>query len=110
MEDQSILNQLQRELPLVQTEIFSFADLREKWTEYFNGLIQHDFPKLVGLLYRMDISENKIKYLLKENPGEHSGKIITSLVIERLMQKIRSREEHRSKPGALTSDPDTELW
>ena len=58
-----------------------------------NYLIINDFSKLVQMLYRMDVSEQKIKILLKENQGSDAGRIIAALVIERQMQKIKSRQQ-----------------
>ena len=58
-----------------------------------NYLIINDFSKLVQMLYRMDVSEQKIKILLKENPGSDAGRIIAALIIERQMQKIKSRQQ-----------------
>ena len=105
-----MVSQLQDELPIGENKIDSFEDLRGKWSTYFNDLIQDDFPKLLMLFYRIDVSEDKLRRLLKENPGENAGKIITTLVIERLLQKIKSREEFRSKPDEYSNDPDVEKW
>ena len=110
MENKSTIHQLTSELPILGAEVFSFSELKEKWALYFNELIQNDFPELVRLLYRIDISENKLRYLLKENPGGNAGEMITTLVVERLMQKIKSREEYREKPGKVAGDSDTEEW
>jgi hypothetical protein len=110
MEDKSIIGQLQNELPIGENKVNSYEDLKEKWALYFNNLIQHDFPELVNLLYRIDISEEKLRRILKENPDENAGKIITTLVIERLSQKIRSRKEFRSSPDVFSDDPGTEKW
>lgn len=58
-----------------------------------NYLIINDFSALIQILYRMDVSEQKIKTLLKENPGSDAGRIIAALIIERQMQKIKSRQQ-----------------
>ena len=110
MEDLSLIRQLQDELPAVEADAVSWEELMARWAQYFNDLIQHDFAKLLALLYRIDISEKKLRILLKENPGEDAGKIIADLVRERLLQKIRTREENRSSPGAFHDDPDLEAW
>ena len=110
MEERSVFKELLHELPILEEEVFSYADLMGKWTQYFNSLIQKDFPKLVSLLYRIDISENKLKLKLNQKPNEDAGKIIASLVCERLLQKISSREESRSKPDVASDDPDLEAW
>ena len=69
-------------------------------------LIHYDFNKLVNLLYRMDISEIKLRKLLDEYPESDAGVIISDLIIERQEQKIRSRKEN-SKPPNAGAD---ELW
>lgn len=61
--------------------------------EKINYLIVHDFSLLVQILYRIDVSENKLKTLLKENTDSNAGKIIAALVIERQLQKIKSRQQ-----------------
>ena len=110
MENKSFISKLQQELPIGEAEIFSWEELTEKWGQYINDLIEHDFQKLISLLYRVDVPENKLRQMLRDNPGEDAGKIIASLMIERLLQKIRSREEHRSKPSGFTGEPGMEEW
>ncbi|MEP7165247.1 MAG: hypothetical protein ABI741_11160 [Ferruginibacter sp.] len=61
--------------------------------ERINHLIVNDFSLLVHILYRIDVSEKKLKTLLKENSDSNTGRIIACLVIERQLQKIRSRQE-----------------
>ncbi len=51
---------------------------------YINDCINHDFNKLVQLLYRIDVSENKLKTILQSNPTEDAAKLIAAVIIERL--------------------------
>ena len=51
---------------------------------YINECIKHDFNKLVQLLYRIDVSEEKLKYILQLNPNEDAEKLIAAVIIERL--------------------------
>ncbi len=51
---------------------------------YINDCIQHDFNKLVQLLYRIDVSEEKLKYILQLNPNEDAAKLIATVIVERL--------------------------
>lgn len=87
----AIRNAVEMEL----SDDISFAEIKDKLSYHINELIQHDFQKLVTILYRIDVSEAKLKYLLKENSGEDAGKIIAELIIERQLQKIKSRQEYR---------------
>lgn len=58
-----------------------------------NHLIQTDFEKLVNLLYRIDVSEAKLKEMLQTNPDSDAGHVIARLLIERQIQKIKFRKE-----------------
>jgi hypothetical protein len=65
----------------------------QQLSDYINQLILANFERLVQLLYRIDVSEAKLKYLLKENPNEDAGRIIALLIIERQIQKIKFKKE-----------------
>jgi hypothetical protein len=87
-------------------ENISFDLLKEQLSSHINFLIQSDFQKLVSILYRVDVSESKLKHLLKENPGDDAANIIADLIIERQLQKIKSRQEH----GNDDNISDDERW
>ncbi len=61
--------------------------------EEINRLLLHDFDRLIAILYRVDVSEYKLKDLLKAQPGEDAAKLIASLLIERQEQKLKTRSE-----------------
>jgi hypothetical protein len=63
-----------------------------------NELIKNDFSKLVQLLYRIDVSEAKLKSILQEHPNEDAGKLIAQVVLERLAATKKARAMF-SKPN-----------
>ena len=81
-------------------------ELKQKLALHINHLINHDFEKLVSLLYRIDVNENKIRQFLKQAEGENAAKLITDLIIERQLQKIESRR-NSVKDDSIT---DEEKW
>ena len=76
------------------TRMLQSADFNNKLAEYINELILHNFDHLIFLFYRIDISEQKLKKLLKEHEKADAGKLIASMIIERQLQKIKSRQDH----------------
>jgi len=67
--------------------------------ERINHLLQHDFEKLVGILYRIDVSEKKLQQFLQQNTAHDTAPVIADLVIERQLQKIATRKRfHRDDP------------
>ena len=68
--------------------LLSNEQLHNDLSDYINNLIITNFERLIQLLYRIDVSEYKLKILLKEHPTEDAGRIIADLIIERQRQKI----------------------
>lgn len=85
----------------------SYEQLKEKLRHHVNHLIQSDFQKLVAILYRIDVNEEKLKYLLQENTGKDASLIITELIIERQLQKIKSRQQYNRRDE---NTEDAESW
>ena len=84
----------------------SLDDLKNVLAEKFNDLINTDFNHLVQLLYRIDINEEKLKQVLKQNEGKDTAALLADLTIERQLQKIRSREDYRKDEDIS----DDEKW
>ena len=81
--------------------------LSEELSVYINDLIIHDFERLVSLLYRIDIDEKKLKSLLSFHPDINSGDTIAAMIIERQLQKIKSRQASRRDENRMS---DEEKW
>jgi uncharacterized protein YwgA len=81
-------------------------ELKQKLALHINHLINHNFEKLVSLLYRIDVNENKIRQLLKQKEGENAAGLIADQIIERQLQKIESRKSSSTND----SIPDDEKW
>jgi hypothetical protein len=80
--------------------------LKEKLSMHINHLIQDDFEKLVALLYRIDVSEAKLKKMMNDNREVNAGSIIADLIIERQQQKIESRKSSNNSKDIS----DEEKW
>jgi len=87
-------------------EVWQSKEQFEKLVTGINELINTNFPALIQLLYRLDISENKLKENLTNNPGNNSAAIISTMIIERQVEKIISRENIKMND----SENDEERW
>ena len=97
---------LRQSMEIDLPEDISFNQLKELLSAHINILIQSDFQKLVSILYRIDVSESKLKHLLNENPNYDASNIIADLIIERQLQKIKSRQQHHKDENIS----DDEKW
>lgn len=87
---QELLIRLTKENDLLEKE-----DIREKLAAYINHLLLNDFNRLIRILYRVDVSEQKLKQLLVDHPQTDAAVLISNLIIERELEKARSRASFR---------------
>lgn len=92
-EEQSVQDEISKTTDALLLPETSFQYFREKLAAYINELINQDFAKLISWLYRLDVSENKIKQSLGDKHAEDAGLIIADIVIERQLEKIKLRRE-----------------
>jgi hypothetical protein len=75
-------------------------------SEAVNDLVLHDFNGLIQILYRLDVSEEKIRRALLQNTGIDAAVLITNLLLERQLQRLATRKEFSQTPPAN----DEERW
>ncbi len=81
---------------LVSIEDRSYEELREKLANYLNDLVVNDFNKLISILYRIDIVQEKAMTALAENAEkETAGETLARLIIDRQLEKVITRRKYR---------------
>ena len=91
MDNDELVREINNTMAIEAAPGISMDDLQQLVADHVNNLIQHNFQKLITVLYRVDVSEIKLKQLLQENPGLDAAKIIGGLIIERQIQKIKTQ-------------------
>ena len=105
--NEQLIHHLQNEFAVAIPPTVSFDQMIAVIAVPVNELIQKDFQKLVNILYRLDVSEPKLRYMLKMHSEEDAGKIIATLIVERELQKIKTRQQFRKKDDEIDED---EKW
>lgn len=93
MSSNELVLSINKDLGLELPATIAAEKLQEALSAFINDLINTNFERLVSLLYRIDVSEIKLKSLLQNQPGKNAGDIIAALIIERQLQKIKSRQQ-----------------
>lgn len=106
MENSKLILSLNKDLALELPDKISLEEIKDQLSQKINTLIETDFQRLVFLLYRIDINETKLKNLLKEYAEENAGNIIAELIIERQMQKIKSRQQFNQQDNNNIDEND----
>jgi hypothetical protein len=90
-----------KQLTVIQKE-----KLRDQLVNLINHLLLNDFNKLVQVLYRIDVNEQKLKQLVQKNPETDAAVIITDLLIERQEQKMKTKISFKKDDNI----PDEDKW
>jgi hypothetical protein len=70
-------------------------EIKENLAGFINFLLLNNFNRLLEILYRVDIDEEKLKQLLRENPHTDAAHIITDLIILRQKEKIQTKKDFK---------------
>jgi hypothetical protein len=98
-----IISEISSSLEIELTSNASNDEIRSALTDRINYLITHDFNKLVAILYRIDINEKVLRRKL-ETEEKDAGAVIAEMIIERQIEKSKTKEQSRSNES--TSDED----
>lgn len=91
--DKKLITLLQNYLSIDLHDPANEMELLLRIQKKVNTLIENDFQGLTNILYRIDVSEQKLKQLLQENEDEDAAAIIAGLIVERQKEKIQSRHD-----------------
>lgn len=70
------------------SEEISESQLREVLVKAFEYLVEDDFSKLVQILYRADVDQDKLKQLLESAENKSTGEVIADAYITRQKAKL----------------------
>lgn len=76
----------------------NYEQLKKDLADYLNDLLDSDYNKLISILYRIDIAQEKaVAELAKNAENESPGETLARLIIERQLQKIETRRKYRKE-------------
>jgi hypothetical protein len=99
-----IIDSINNAWQLALKPTLSEEELVQALAGHINTLIVEDFPKLIQMLYRIDVNETKLKEMLRSHKDTDAALMIAHLVVERQKQKKRSRDMYSRRPGE--GDPE----
>ena len=105
MNTPALIETLNKDLDAGLAENISDEGLYQQLFLFIENLINNNFFQLVFLLYKVDVSEQKLTGILRDCQGVNAAKVITDLVIERELQKIESRKAFKSDPDHSSGEP-----
>ncbi|MAE83869.1 MAG: hypothetical protein CMB80_14105 [Flammeovirgaceae bacterium] len=102
MEDDKIasvsLELIQKDFGLTNDFEFAGNQYEEELIEYLIRVVQylldHDFEKLLNVMYRIDLPENRVKNVLTTSDPENLSRSLSELILDRERQKAKTRIQY----------------
>jgi hypothetical protein len=98
--------QLAEDAALALPAQINYEELEKILAEKLEAMISEDFQQFVLLLYKVDVSEYKVREVLEQDLSPDVYRKIAALLIDRQQQKIISRQTNTRPAG----DDDEEKW
>lgn len=99
------VDEILNDLPIEWRGRFTGGSLEQELERIIGSMIEKDIEKLLYLLYRIDVDEEKIKLALRA-PTDHHGRLIARLIIQRQQEKITARNNSERRSDI----PEDERW
>jgi hypothetical protein len=75
----------------------AYEELFDQILPHIDRLITSNRSKFMGILYRIDLSDEQVKTAVNNNSSESFPEIITDLIIRRELQKVVIRNHYKPR-------------
>lgn len=90
---------------IITSESFDDLDQLKKYlTSKIKELLDTNYEKLINILYRIDINEDKLNELFGTKNRDYIPEHLAELIIERQLQKIKFRNAYRETNKRISED------
>lgn len=83
------------ELSWSKSDITSVAQLATQLTEVFEWLLERDEQRLLQILYRIDLGEEKLQSAMRNNVDQSLAALLSKMVLLREAQKVIIRHHYK---------------
>lgn len=84
------------EITFTNKEESAYLELFHQILPLVDELLNDNYPKLLAMLYRIDVDDAFLNKRLKESEQVDTDEVITDLIIKRELQKVIIREIYNS--------------
>lgn len=90
---------------IITSESFDDLEQLKKYlTSKIKELLDTNYEKLINILYRIDVNEDKLNELFGTKNREYIPEHLAELIIERQLQKIKFRNAYRENNNRISED------
>ena len=75
----------------------AYEELFDQIEPHIKKMVDSNRQKFLGILYRIDLSDEQIQKAVNSNSSEPFSEIVTDLIIKRELQKVVIRNHYKSR-------------
>ncbi len=75
----------------------AYEELFDQIEPHIDQLIRSNQQKFMGILYRIDLSDEQLKKAVESNSTEPFSTIVSDLIIKRELQKVVIRNQYKKQ-------------
>ncbi len=82
---------------LAAGNVLSFEEIHRVLTERIHELLEKNVEKLIFILYRIDVGQKRTDEIFNNPSKEEIASLLATAVIERQLEKVKTRRKYSSK-------------
>ena len=81
-----------------KTNLYTEEELLDLLSEQIQHLMVHDREQLWSLFYRLDITDESLRFVLQNTPPEQQSFALAQLVLERQKKRMETKLKYKQAP------------
>ncbi len=81
-----------------KTNLYTEEELMNLLSEQIQHLMVHDREQLWSLFYRLDITDESLRFVLQNTPPEQQSFALAQLVLERQKKRMETKLKYKQAP------------
>ena len=94
----SLILKNEKDIISQKTNLYTEEELLNLLSEQIQHLMVHDREQLWSLFYRLDITDESLRFVLNNTPSEQQSIALAKLVLERQKKRMETKQKYKQDP------------
>ncbi|MDP4580261.1 MAG: hypothetical protein NWS66_00040 [Saprospiraceae bacterium] len=94
----SLILKNEKDIISQKTNLYTEEELLNLLSEQIQHLMVHDREQLWSLFYRLDITDESLRFVLSNTPSEQQSIALAKLVLERQKKRMETKLKYKQAP------------
>jgi hypothetical protein len=94
----SLILKNEKDIISQKTNLYTEEELLNLLSEQIQHLMVHDREQLWSLFYRLDITDEALRFVLNNTPSEQQSIALAKLVLDRQKKRMETKQKYKQDP------------